>query len=133
LQNAKFEDLIQINEIGERIASSIVNFFQDENEKLLIGRLLGYGLRLENEVKKSTNNFLENKTFVFTGELKSMTRTEAAKNVEEFGGKESKSVSKKTSYLVVGENAGSKYDKAISLKVPILTEAEFIDLLNCNN
>ena len=129
LQEAKLEDLIQINEIGERIANSIVNFFQDANEKLLIERLLNYGLQLENEAKHSANNFLENKTFVFTGELKSMTRTEAAKRVEEFGGKESKSVSKKTSYVVVGENAGNKYDKAISLKVPILTEAEFIELL----
>jgi DNA ligase (NAD+) len=127
LKNSKAEELLEINEIGKKIADTIILFFQDENEMKIIDKLLAKNFNLENSTTK-LNSLFSNKTFVFTGELKTMTRTEAAKKVEDFGGKETKSVSKKTNFVVAGENPGSKYEKAISLNIPILSEQEFIEM-----
>jgi DNA ligase (NAD+) len=127
LLNATKEELTNIFEIGERIADSIYQFFHNENEKEIINRLIDYGLHFETEKVENVSNIFAGKTFVFTGELTTMTRTEAANKVELLGGKETKSVSKKTTYVVVGDSPGSKYDKAILLNVTILTETEFIE------
>ena len=127
LINSKYEDLIKIHEIGEKMAESIVAFFADENEIKIINKLKTAGLTLAKAPEEIDNSvqFLAGQTFVFTGELTTITRNDAAKIVEKYGGRESKSVSKKTSYVVVGDSPGSKYTKALELGVRILNEQEF--------
>lgn len=129
LKNATVEDLTAIFEIGEVIAKSVYQFFNDEREMIIIDKLIGNGLNFYSQEDLNSNKSFNNLTFVFTGELKAMTRTEAAQKVEMFGGKETKSVSKKTSFVVVGESPGSKYDKAVSLGVSIISEEEFLNML----
>lgn len=127
LINSKYEDLIKIHEIGEKMAESIVAFFADENEIKIINKLKTAGLTLAKAPEEIDNSvqFLAGQTFVFTGELTTITRNDAAKIVEKYGGRESKSVSKKTSFVVVGDSPGSKYTKALELGVRILNEQEF--------
>lgn len=127
LINSKYEDLIKIHEIGEKMAESIVAFFADENEIEIINKLKTAGLTLAKAPEEIDNSvqFLAGQTFVFTGELTTITRNDAAKIVEKYGGRESKSVSKKTSFVVVGDSPGSKYTKALELGVRILNEEEF--------
>ncbi|MDR0927349.1 MAG: NAD-dependent DNA ligase LigA [Ignavibacteria bacterium] len=129
LSAASIDDLKAIYEIGERIATSVFLFLHDETELAMLERLKAAGLQFVAVQEATTSNALEGKTFVFTGELASMSRSEAAKKVEAFGGKETKSVSKKTNYVVVGDSPGSKYDKALSLGVQILNEEEFITMI----
>lgn len=131
LAKSSYEELIIIDEIGEKMAASIVDFFKDEDNIQLIQKLREKGLNFEYKQKnKQGSSKLEGKTFVFTGELENYTRDEAAKLIEIHGGKEVKSVSKKTSYLVLGANPGSKYDKALALGVDILNENLFNELLH---
>jgi len=130
LKNCEKENLLSVFEIGEKIAASIYQFINDENELRIIDKLISSGLNFANSETSQNENILQGLTFVFTGELSSMTRTEAASLVEKLGGKETKSVSKKTSYVVVGENPGSKYDKALSLGIKILSEEEFVGLIS---
>lgn len=127
-----FDELILIDEIGEKTAQSIINYFSNPENIQLINRLKELGLNPKSIKKEENNytNFLKDKTFVFTGELKSMTRTEASAIIEQLGGKETSSVSKKTSYVVVGDNPGSKYQKALELGVTILNEEQFLNLVN---
>lgn len=129
LMKAKIEDLTSIYEVGPVMAESVVNFFHQEGTKKLIEKLKKAGVRMEEEKKKIGPRPLSGKTFVFTGEMKSFTRSEAETKVKELGGNPTSSVSKKTDFVVVGENPGSKYTKARELGLKILNEEEFINLV----
>jgi len=129
LMNASVEQVSSVYGIGPRIAESVYKFFHDERNLELIKRLKEAGLNFEVKPEEKAKKKLAGKTFVFTGTLKNFTREEAKEKVEELGGKVSNSVSRKTDYVVVGENPGSKYDKARQLGVKIITEEEFLELI----
>ena len=129
LANANFDTLSQINDVGPIVANSIVEFFSQEQTTDLIERLKGYGVNMEDTSKTNEDNRFEGLTFVLTGSLESFTRDEASNIIEDFGGKVSGSVSKKTSYVLAGEDAGSKLTKAVSLGVNIISEEEFKDMI----
>ncbi len=122
------EELARIPDIGPVIAEAVAEFFKSAATRGLMGELGGLGLRMD-EPERASGGKLEGKTFVFTGELKTLTRDEAQAKVRALGGRETSSVSGKTSYVVVGADPGSKYDKARKLGVPVLTEEEFLDLI----
>lgn len=128
LKKATYEDLISIPEVGPKVAESVITFFRQPHNLEVIEELKKAGLKMEEEeVVKETK--LSGLSFVFTGTLKSFSREEAKELVESLGGKVSSSVSSKTSYVVVGEDPGSKYQKAIQLGVKILTEEDFLKLV----
>ncbi|PRA97594.1 DNA ligase (NAD(+)) LigA [Chryseobacterium sp. MYb7] len=132
LKNATTEELCQVEDIGAKIAVSIVEFFQNSENLLMIERLKSYGVQLEKG--ESTNevlsNVLEGKTFLFTGKLSLFTRESAEEMVEKHGGKNISAVSKNLNYLVVGEKAGSKLKKAQDIgTIEILDEQQFLDLI----
>ncbi len=131
LANATIEELTAIHEIGRAMAESVVNYFNDVNEKPILSELIKAGLKFEPEESEfaAAGNKLNNLTFVFTGELTAMTRREAARRVENLGGRETKAVSKNTSYVVAGANPGSKLRKAQKLGITILNEQEFVDMI----
>ncbi len=128
IQTATKEQLAKIEGIGDKIAAEVWEFFQNNVNIELIEELLALGVAPAEGTNK-TSNILEGKTFVLTGTLATMTRDEAAEKIKMNGGKVSSSVSKKTSFVVAGENAGSKYDKAQNLGVIILTEQEFLEMI----
>ena len=131
LAQANKEELLSIFEIGDKMADSIIEYFSDDDNIKQINELKEFGLNFKSDFDSSAiGNQFEGKTFVFTGELERMSRKEAAKLVEALGGKESKSVSKKTSYIVVGTKPGSKYDKALKHGINILNEEEYFKLIN---
>ena len=130
--NATFEELNSINDIGPIIAKNIVEYFNNEDNIKLINDLKELGI---NMTYISNNNYTEsdeflNKTFVLTGTLNNITREKATEIIESLGGKVSSSVSKKTSAVILGDNPGSKYDKAVSLNIPIWEEDEFLEKIN---
>lgn len=129
LFNATLEELSIINDIGPIMANNIVEFFKQEQTIDLINRFKQYGVNtqsLENDVE---DNRFEGKIFVLTGSLENYTRTEAADIIEKFGGKNSSTVSKKTSYVLAGEEAGSKLTKAQNLGIEIITEEQFENMI----
>lgn len=128
LKNAELEKLADIEGIGEIIAKSIYDYFRDENNLKHIEELKALGLNPQEKARKKSN-ILDGKTFVLTGTLQNMTRDEASEIIKSHGGKTSSSVSKKTSYVLAGENAGSKLDKAQNLGVIILTEKDFLEMI----
>jgi len=133
LKNASLEDLCQVEDIGEKIAESILDFFRKKENIYTVNRLKKYGLKLENdEINTDTlSDTLSGKTFLFTGKLSLFTRDEAEEMVEKHGGKNISAVSKNLNYLIVGEKAGSKLKKAQSLgSINILNEQEFLYMLN---
>ena len=133
LKMATAEELIQIEDIGAKIAESIVNFFQDPESLKMIDRLKTYGVQLEKgeNTNETLSNILEDKTFLFTGKLSLFTREAAEEMVEKHGGKNISAVSKNLNYLVVGEKAGSKLKKAQDIgTIEILDEQEFLDLIS---
>ena len=125
LINATFEELSQINDIGPIAANSIREFFLQDQTIDLINRLKGSGVNMKSLEEENTDNRFEGKTFVLTGSLEKYTRQEAANIIENLGGKTSGSVSKKTNYVLAGEEAGSKLTKAQNIGVTIITEEEF--------
>ena len=128
LINAKYEDLISIKDIGEVIAESVYDYFQNENNIALITRLKDLGLNMNYLGKKiEENSHFSGKTFVLTGSLESITRNEAKEKIESLGGKTTDSVTGKTNVVIVGTNAGSKYDKALKLGIEIWNEKEFLE------
>ena len=129
LANASFETLSEINDMGPIVANSIVEFFSQEQTKDLTQRLKNYGVNMENISEENKDNRFEGFTFVLTGSLESFTRDEATDIIEKFGGKVSGSVSKKTSYVLAGEDAGSKLTKAQSLGITIISEEEFKNMI----
>ena len=122
------EELEATHEIGPQVAESIVEFFSNKENHNLLERLDKGGVQIKATVEKQGSNLLEGKTIVFTGALQVFTRLEAQEIVENLGGRAASSVSKKTDYVVIGENAGSKAEKAKSLGIQILTELEFKEL-----
>ena len=130
LSCAKEEELINIPDVGSVIATSLVNYFSDANNLELINKLKSYGVNTNYlGTQEVLDDFFDGKTFVLTGTLNLITRNEASEKIESLGGKVTSSVTKKTNYVVVGDNPGSKYDKAIALGIKILNEDEFMDLI----
>lgn len=128
LMHAELEDLSMINDIGPIVANSIVEFFSQEQTQDLIQKLKAGGVNTEAKEEENIDNRFEGKTFVLTGTLENYTRGEASNLIEKFGGKTASAVSKKTDYVLAGEEAGSKLTKAQNLGVTILTEAEFQEM-----
>ncbi|MBR3255201.1 MAG: NAD-dependent DNA ligase LigA [Clostridia bacterium] len=129
LSNATFEELSEINDIGGVMANSIREFFMQEQTQKLIEKLKAAGVNMECLEEQINDNRFEGKIFVLTGTLDTMTRKEAEDLIEKFGGKTSGSVSKKTTYVLAGEEAGSKLTKAQSLGVAIISENEFKNMI----
>ena len=130
LEKAKTEDLENVQEVGPKVAEAITEFFSEAANRNLIKKLSKAGVRPTAERREMKSQNLAGKTFVFTGGLANRSREDAGESVQQHGGKVSGSVSKKTDYVVVGTDPGSKYDKAKELGVTILTEAEFEKLIN---
>jgi DNA ligase (NAD+) len=129
LEEAKPEELEQVPEVGPKVAESIVEFFSEAANRKLVKKLREAGVRPTAEKREVKSQKLAGKSFVFTGGLVNRSREEAGELVQQHGGKVSGSVSKKTDYVVVGTDPGSKYDKAKELGVTVLTEGEFEKLL----
>ena len=129
LMNATLEELMETEDVGEIMAKSIYEFFKQEQTKDLISRLKNANVNMKIKEDKSIDNRFEGKTFVLTGTLEKYSRNEASNIIEKFGGKTSSSVSKKTDYVLAGEEAGSKLSKAESLGVKIITEQEFEEMI----
>jgi DNA ligase (NAD+) len=131
LSQAPLENLTGIKGVGEQIASSIVKFFEQKGNQKVIRKLKEFGVEVppRRERPRPKDLKLSGKSFVFTGGLKTLSRGEAESRVESLGGKASSSVSKKTDYVVVGEDPGSKYEKAKALGVKVLSEDDFLKLL----
>jgi DNA ligase (NAD+) len=128
LMKASAEELEEVNEVGPRIAQSIVEFFQEPRNRQLVERLREAGLTFKGK-KKERGTKLAGKTFVLTGTLSKYTRDQAKKMIEDAGGRVSGSVSKKTDYVVAGSDAGSKLDKAKELGVAVIGEKEMEKLI----
>jgi DNA ligase (NAD+) len=126
--NATPEELTAVPDVGEITAANIHQWFAQPQSRHMIQRLRQAGVNFESKRVISDARFA-GKTFVLTGALSKFTRDEATEKIELFGGKASGSVSKKTSFVVVGENAGSKERKARELGIPILTEDEFLEMI----
>lgn len=127
---ASADELTALDEIGPRIAESVVEYFARPESERLIAKLAAAGVKLTEEKRRTTEILpLTGKTFVLTGTLPTLTRNEAAELIESKGGKVTSSVSKKTDYVVAGEEAGSKLDKAQKLGITVLNEAELMTLL----
>jgi DNA ligase (NAD+) len=129
LANATQEELERVQEVGPKVAASVHDFFQNERNRALIQHLSELGLKMTAEKKQRTTQ-LEGLTFVLTGTFPTLSREEAKEKIEAAGGKVSGSVSKKTNYVVAGEEAGSKLTKAQELGVPIIDEAALFSLLD---
>jgi len=131
LAAATVEELDDIHEIGLAVAVSVFNFFQNPHNQAVIERLKLAGVKTEidGDANQATNENFNGKTFVLTGKLEQFTRDEAAKIIEDLGGRVSSSVSKKTDYVVAGSDAGSKLTKAESLGVKVLSEDEFKEMI----
>lgn len=129
--NAKFEDLIAADEIGEKIAKSVMDFTKDSEKMTLIKRLKKYGVQMKiAEKSKTKSRIFEEKIFVISGIFEKISRTELKKIIEENAGKTTTSISKKTDYIVAGKNMGpSKLEKAQKLKIPLLSEKDFFEMI----
>ena len=129
LMNASFEELSMQDDVGEITANSIYEFFNQEQTIDLIEKLKQSGVNMESLDQSLSDNRFEGMTFVLTGALEEFTRDQASDIIEKFGGKTSGSVSKKTTYVLAGEDAGSKLTKAQSLGVAVISEAEFKEMI----
>ena len=129
LENASYESLLEIEDMGEIMAKSVYEFFSQEQTKDLIQKFKIYGINMTEELNENSDNRFENMVFVLTGGLENYSRKEAEEIIEKFGGKTSSSVSKKTSYVLAGEDSGSKLTKAQVLGVTVITEQEFINMI----
>ena len=133
LINASEEELVTVDEIGERIAQSVVSFFASEENMATIERLKSYGVQLEISPEKLANqtDTLNGNTFVVSGVFTKVSRDELKKLIEDNGGKVSSSISSKTNYVVAGDNMGpSKKTKAESLGVAIISEDDFLQMIS---
>ena len=129
LQRATVEELAEVNEIGEIIARSVYDYLHGDYGKEVIDDLRQVGVQMEAERRQTASDALSGKTFVVTGTLSKYTRDEIHELIEQHGGKKSSSISKKTDYLVAGEKAGSKLEKAQKLGVEVLSEDDFEALI----
>lgn len=131
LIEATKEELVEVDEIGEKIADSILEFFQEEENRLLVDRLIVAGLSFEiAEEENNKSDVLDNKTFVVSGVFSQYSRNEIKKMIEDYGGKNVGSISKKTNFVLAGEKMGpSKLKKATDLNIPIISEEDFLSML----
>jgi DNA ligase (NAD+) len=129
LQAATPEELAAVPGVGAVVAEAVRQYLDDPRNAETVARLRAHGLRFEEEAREGAPGPLDGRTFVLTGRLEGFTRGEAQTRIEALGGRVSGSVGKGTDYVVAGEEAGSKLDKARSLGVPVLDEASFVDLL----
>jgi len=129
IARAGMDALQMAEEVGPRIAESIFRFFREPRNKDLVERLREAGLRFTYDSPRPLGGPLKGYTFVLTGTLPNLNREDAARLIEAAGGKVSGSVSKKTSYVVAGEDAGSKLTKAQQLGIPIIDELQLLDLI----
>ena len=129
LEQATEEELSQIEGFGGIMAKEVAAFFQKESAKGLVERLRELGVNMEAQRQETQSSALEGSTFVLTGTLPTMSRKEATQLIESHGGKVTSSVSKKTSYVLAGEEAGSKLEKARQLEIPVLTEEDLRNML----
>ena len=130
LAGAGLEELTSIDEIGEIVANSVIEFFGDEVNSQMVNRLFEAGVSpVWDSAGKKSKGFFSGRTFVLTGTLGSMERRLAAERIEALGGKASGSVSKNTFAVIAGENAGSKLEKARALNIRVIDEEEFLKLL----
>ena len=125
--NADFDTIKEIDDFGDVMAKSVLEFFGKEETRYIVQRLKDAGVNTANEVKEVSNEF-DGLTFVLTGTLENMTRDEASEMIKARGGKVSSSVSKKTSYVLAGDEAGSKLTKAQQLGVKIIGKEEFLEM-----
>ena len=132
LMKASFDDLVNIPDVGDIIANSIVEYFDSDESRRIIEKLKEYELNMEYLGNEVANINFSGKTFVLTGSLEKLTRDEAEEMIENAGGKTSSSVSKKTYAVIVGTDPGSKYTKAQELGIPIWSEEEFLEKINNN-
>ena len=130
IMNAVAEDFEKIDGFGSIMAKSLESYFSLDSTKQLISELKDLGLQMTPSAPKKSGGIFEGKTFVLTGTLPTMTRSEASKLIEQQGGKTSSSVSKKTSFVLAGEEAGTKLTKAQNLGIPIITEEQFLEMIN---
>ncbi|MBT8393837.1 MAG: NAD-dependent DNA ligase LigA [Bacteroidia bacterium] len=127
------DDLVNVDEIGEKIAESVLEFFSSEQNRIIIERLRNFGVQLEISAEKLANQTekLKGSTFVVSGVFETISRNELKKLIEDNGGKVASSISSKTSYIVAGENMGpSKRAKATTLNIPIISEQEFLKMIS---
>ncbi|MGM8305630.1 NAD-dependent DNA ligase LigA [Clostridium perfringens] len=129
LENATFEELVSVQDVGDIVARSIIEFFKEERTLKVINELLSLGVNPHYEKKEVLESPFMGKTVVVTGTLENYSRTSIKEKLESLGAKVSGSVSKKTDFVIAGEAAGSKYDKAKSLGVTILSEEEFENMI----
>ncbi len=129
LINASLEDLKETEDVGDIMAESVYNFFKQEQTLDLISKLKDAGINFEQVEEENSDNRFEGKVFVLTGALEKYSRKEAEEIIEKFGGKTSSSVSKKTSYVLAGEESGSKLVKANELGITIISENDFEEMI----
>lgn len=129
IKNSSYEELIIIPDIGPKIADSIIEFFHDNRILAGIDKLLWEGVNPHYEEIKVEESIFTNKTIVITGTIEAYTRKEIKTKIEEMGGKVAGSVSKNTDYVIVGENPGSKYDRAVELGIEIVDERRLLEIL----
>lgn len=129
LANASLENLIAIDNIGEVVAASIINFFENDENKKIINSLFEKQITIKYSNKITNHEFFTGKTVVLTGSLKNYTRQDASKLLQNFGANVASSVSAKTDYVIFGDEAGSKLEKAVTLGVKTLSEEEFLELI----
>jgi len=129
IQAASREDLQAAEEVGPKVAESIFTFFREPQNEALVERLKAANLSFEYTVKKRPGGPLAGLTFVLTGALPNLSREEAKQKIERAGGKVASAVSKKTAFVVAGEDAGSKLDKARELQIPVISELELLTML----
>ena len=128
--SAESDEISNIDGYGKIMADSVCEYFSLDSTKELISKLREYGVKMPAAEKQATDSKFSGKTFVLTGTLPTMKRSEASKIIESLGGKTSSSVSKKTDYVLAGEEAGSKLTKAQSLGITVITEEEFLKMVN---
>lgn len=132
LANASLMDLVLVDEIGERIAQSVLQFFENQENRNIIERLKSYGVQLETveRINPDATDKLQGKTFVVSGVFETFSRDDLKKAIEDNGGKVGSSISAKTDYVVAGDNMGpAKLEKATKLNVPVISEKDFINML----
>lgn len=127
IMSATAEEIEEIDGFGKVMSENVAKAFSEQHRKDLISRLLELGVKMEYQATQTNDNRFEGMTFVLTGTLETLKRDEAKKIIESFGGKVSGSVSKKTTFVIAGEEAGSKLEKAQSLGVNVLSETEFLE------
>ena len=129
IAEASEETLQQAEEVGPKVAQSIRQFFHERRNRELVERLRKAGLTFQHEIQKKSGGPLGGKTFVLTGTLPNLAREDAKARIESAGGKVTGSVSKKTDYVVAGADPGSKLDKASQLGIPVIDEAQLLEML----